>query len=93
MIMKSGHIHIVIKLLHIWASMVFKGVNKRCLESRFCMDEKLYHDMWNYKVVKESEEARLCVQIRELCEWRDKCDDSFLSRNECQTIIDYLCIV
>ena len=85
--------NIVIKTItHIGINgfLLIMDANERCLESQFCMDEKLCHDMWNCKVVKEGEESRLCVQIRELCEWRDKCDDSFLSRYECQIIIDYL---
>ncbi len=33
----------------------------------------------------------MSAQIRELCEWRDKCDYTFLIKDECQTIMNDLC--
>ncbi len=43
------------------------------------------------KVNSESDEVRMSVQIRELYEWRDKCDCTLLTKDECQTIINDLC--
>ncbi len=31
------------------------------------------------------------VQIREMGEWRDTCDYTFLTKDECQIIINDLC--
>ncbi len=47
---------------------------------------------WEQKVNnRESDEVRMSVQIRELCEWRDKYDCTFLSKDEFQTIINGPC--
>ncbi len=46
------------------------------------------YEMWKQKVNSESDDIRIIVQIRELCEWRDKCDCTFLPKDECQTIND-----
>ncbi len=35
--------------------------------------------------------VRLSVQVRELCEWRDKCHCTFLDKLECKSIIDFKC--
>ncbi len=67
------------------------GANKRFLQSKFYMEEMNVYEMWKQKVNSESNEVQMIVQIRELCEWRDKCDYSFLTKDECQTIINDLC--
>ncbi len=63
------------------------GANKRVLQSKLYMDEMNVYG----KVNSESDEVQMSVQIRELCEWRDKCDCTFLTKDECQTIINDLC--
>ncbi len=65
--------------------------NKRFLQSKFDMEEMNVYEMWTQKVKSESDEVRMSVQIRELCEWKDKCDCTFLIMDECQTIINDLC--
>ncbi len=65
--------------------------NKRILQSKFYMEEINVYEMWKHKVNSESDEVRMSVQIRELSERRDKCDCTFLRKDECQTIINDLC--
>ncbi len=67
------------------------GAKKRFLQSKSYMEEMNVYAMWKQKVNSESDEVRMSVQIRELCEWRDKCDCTFLTKDECQTIINDLC--
>ncbi len=55
------------------------------------MEEINVYEMWKQQVNSESDDARMSVQIRELCEWRDKCDCTLLTKDECQTIINDLC--
>ncbi len=54
------------------------------------MDEMNVYEMWKQKINSERDEVWMSVQISELCEWRDKCDYTFLTIDECQTIIDDL---
>ncbi len=49
------------------------------------------YEMWKQKVNSESGDVGMSVQIRELCEWRDTCC-TLLTKDECQTIINDLCI-
>ncbi len=35
------------------------------------------YQMWKQKVNSESDEVQKSAQMRELCEWRDKCDCTF----------------
>ncbi len=67
------------------------GRNIRVMQLRFKMEEKNVLKFWNHKCDNESDALRLCVQVRELCGWRDKCDATFLDKVECRTIIDILC--
>ncbi len=66
-------------------------LNKWFLQSKFYMEEMDVYEMWKQKVNSESNEVRMSVQIRELCDCRDKCDYTFLTKDECQTIINNLC--
>ncbi len=67
------------------------GANKRFLQSKFYMEEMNVYEIWKQKVNSESNEVQMSVQIRELCEWRDKYDYTFLTKDEGQTIINDLC--
>ncbi len=66
------------------------GANKRFPQSIFYMEEMNVYEMWKHQV-NSDDEVRMSVQLRELCECRDKCDYIFLTKNECQTIINDLC--
>ncbi len=55
--------------------------NKRFLQSKFYMEEMNVYEMWKQKVNSESDEVQMGVQIRELCEWRDKCIYTFLTKD------------
>ncbi len=61
------------------------------MQSRFKMDERHVLKCWNDKCDNESDAVRVSVQVRVLCEWRDKCDCIFLDKVECKTIIGFLC--
>ncbi len=65
--------------------------DNRFLQSKCYMEEMNVYEMWKQKVNSQSDEVRMSVQIRELCEWRDKCDCTYLTKDECQTIINDLC--
>ncbi len=67
------------------------GRNLRLIQSKFKMDKSNVLKCWNHKCDNESDAARLSVQVRELCGWRDKSNCTFLDNVECKTIIDFLC--
>ncbi len=67
------------------------GANKRCLQSKFYMEEMNVYEMWKQRVNSESDHVRMSVHIREFCKWRDKYDYTFQTKDECQTIINDLC--
>ncbi len=56
----------------------------------------IYHSYTNglwkdTKCDNESDVIRLSVQVKELCEWREKCDCIFFDMVECKTIIGFSC--
>ncbi len=65
--------------------------NISLMQSRFKMDENNVLIFWNHKCDNESDAVRLSVQVRELCDCRDKCNCTFHDKVVCKTIIDYLC--
>ncbi len=62
------------------------GRNIKLMQSRFIMEKIKF---CNGKCDNEIDVARLSVQVRELCEWRYKCDFTFLHKIECTTVIDF----
>ena len=68
------------------------GGNRRFLQCHFGMDVKNVYKKWYELCDSEENVIRTCVQIKELCEWRDSCTvDSPLSVTECKDLIEYLC--
>ncbi len=63
--------------------------NKRFLQSKLYVDEMNVYEMSMQKINSESDEVRM--NVRELCEWRDKCDCTFLTKDKCLTSINELC--
>ncbi len=49
------------------------------------------YEMWKQKVNTKGDEVQMSVQIRELCEWRDKSNCTFIAKDECQTIVNDVC--
>ncbi len=66
------------------------GANKRS-KSQFYIKEMNVCEMWKEKVNSESDKVRMSVHIRELCEWIDKCDCTFLIKDYHQTTMNDLC--
>ncbi len=58
--------------------------NIRLMKSRFKMEERNVIKVWNHKCDNENDTVRLSVQVREFCEWRDKCDCTFPDKIECK---------
>ncbi len=50
------------------------GRNIKLMQSRFKMEERYVLKLWNHECDNEG------GVIRELCEWRDKCDCIFLDK-------------
>ncbi len=67
------------------------GAYKRFLQSKLYIEEMNVYEMWKQKLNSMSVEVQMSVQIRELCEWRDKCDCNFLAKDECQCSFNDLC--
>ncbi len=63
------------------------GANKRFLQSKFYMEEMNVYEMWKQIVNSKSDEVWMSVQIRELCEWRDKCDCTFQQRMSAKLLL------
>ncbi len=69
------------------------GRNVRLMQSRFKMDESNGLKIWHHRCENERDAIRLCVQVRELCGWRDKCNCTFLDKVECKIITDVYILI
>ncbi len=66
------------------------GGNRRHLRSKYGMEECNVMK-WDEKYKNERESVRVYEQIREMCSWRDRCDMTLFNKEECSTIIEFLC--
>ncbi len=46
---------------------------------------------WYENCKNEHESVRVCAQIREMCNWRDRCAMTLFNKEEWCTIIEFLC--
>ncbi len=46
---------------------------------------------WNERTNKNEELARVCEQVKEVVEMRDRCIGSVMSWSECHDILTFLC--
>ncbi len=55
------------------------------------MEECNVMNSWDEKCKNECESVRVCQQIREMCSLGDRCDMTLFNKEECSTIIEFLC--
>ncbi len=67
------------------------GGNWRHLRSKYGMEECNVIKSWDEKCKNECESVVVCQQIREMYSWRDRCDMTLFNKEECSTIIEFLC--
>ncbi len=65
------------------------GANYRVLSTKYCMNLNNIMKVWNERGVNEEEIIRKCDQVRELCEVRNRCVTSILSKEESYTITEF----
>ena len=71
------------------------GCNIRFLQSEFDMNFKEVLYTWNHTCLNDVENKRVAEQVRELINVRDRCHfsgDWVLSKEECNLIINFLCM-
>ncbi len=67
------------------------GGNWRHLRSKYGMEECKVMKSWGEKCKNECESLRVREQVREMCSWRDRYDMTLFNKEECSTIIEFLC--
>ncbi len=65
--------------------------NWRHLRSKYGMEECNVMKSCDEKCKNECKSVRACEQIRVMCSWRDRCDMTLINKEECSTIIEFLC--
>ncbi len=66
------------------------GINYRLLISKYGMNENNVKGSWNVKCMDENDVIRICMKVYELCEWKDRCCDTFRNNEKCHSIIEFL---
>ncbi len=54
------------------------------------MDESNVYIKWKYVCVNNEELIRICMQVKELINMRDRCMNGIFKRGECNDIIEFL---
>ncbi len=63
----------------------------KCIRSKYGMEECNVMKIWDENCKNDYESVRLCEQIREMWSWMGRCDMTLFNKEECSTIIVFLC--
>ncbi len=67
------------------------GANIKLFNHKYCMDERNVYATWRGMWEKNEDVIRVCMQVKELVDIRDRYVDGVLNRGECSEIIECLC--
>ncbi len=67
------------------------GANIKHFNDKYCMDERNMYATWRDMCEKNEDVIRVCMQVKELVDMRDKYVDGVLNRGKCSEIIECLC--
>ncbi len=67
------------------------GANFKHLNRKYCMDESNVYCKLKHVCVNNEEFIRICMQVKELINIRDRCMNGIFKRGECNDIIEFLC--
>ncbi len=67
------------------------GANIKPFNDKYCMDEKTVYATWSSMQEKNEDVIRVCMQVKELVDMRDKYIDGVLNRGGCSEIIECIC--
>lgn len=67
------------------------GANYRHFKYKYDMNVLNVNQSWKNICENNCEIVRVCEQVKELIDMRDRCVSGVLNRGECKEIIDYLC--
>ncbi len=74
-----------------YSSYSIMGANIKLFNDKYCMDERNVYATWRGMCEKNEDVIRVCMQVKDLVDMRDKCVDGVLNRGECGQIIECLC--
>ncbi len=74
-----------------YSSYLTMGANIKLFNNKYCMDERNVYATWRGMCEKSKDVIRVCMQVKEPGDMRDRCVDGELNRGECSEIIECLC--
>ncbi len=74
-----------------YSSYSIMGANIKLFNDKYCMDERNVNATWRDMCEKNEDVIRVCMQVKEIVDTRDKYVDGVLNRGECRDIIECLC--
>ncbi len=74
-----------------YSSYSIMGANIKLFNDKYCMDERNMYATWRDMCEKNEDVIRVCMQVKELVDMRDRYVDGVLNREECSEIIECLC--
>ncbi len=67
------------------------GANIKLFNDKYCMDERNVYVTWRDTCGTNEDVIRVCMQVKEPVDMRDKYVSGVLNRGECSEIIECLC--
>ncbi len=67
------------------------GAIIKLVNDKYYMDKRNVYVTWRGMCEKNEDVIRVCMQVKELVDMRDKYVDGILNRGECSEIIECLC--
>ncbi len=67
------------------------GATIKHFNDKNCMDDRNVNGTWRGMYEKNKDIIRVCIQVKEIVDTRDKYVDGVLNRGECSDIIECLC--
>ncbi len=67
------------------------GADINLFNDKYCMDERNVYATWRGMCEKDEDVIRVCMQVKELVDMRDRYVDGVLNRGEWSESIECLC--
>ncbi len=67
------------------------GANFKHLNRKYCIDGSNVYSKWKHVCANNKELIRICMQVKELINMRDRCMNGIFKMGECNDIMEFLC--
>ncbi len=67
------------------------GANFKHLNKKYRIDNSILYSKWKHVCVNNEERIRICMQVKELINMRDRCMNGIFKRGGANDLIEFIC--